>query len=132
MRLVLFLIIFCVTLTAHSADKDCLAIAIHKEAAPRSVEDGKAVLQVIENRMRFKGKSACAVIKEPNQFSFVTEGMSWKASKRQLNYLEHLRSVDDVVTSDTVYFHHKRVKWKYAKKKQFVKQIGVHKYYKEK
>lgn len=132
MKWLLCIILLIFPISSYALDSNCLAIAVHKEAAAGNKDDAKAVLQVIENRMRIQGKNACSIIKQPKQFSFVTEGMSWKATRKQLQYLNTLYEMEDVVSDKTVYFHHKRVKWKYAKQKKFVKQIGVHKYYEEK
>jgi len=132
MKWVLCLALLISPISSLALDRDCLAITVSREAAAGNDRDGKAVLQVVENRMRIQGKNACAIVKQRKQFSFVTKDMSWKATRKQLQYLLKLYEMEDVVTDKTTYFHNVSVKPKWAKQKKFVKQIFKHKFYEEK
>lgn len=55
----------------HSADDKCLANAIFFEARGEPLAGRRAVFEIIQNRMLDTGKSACSIIRERNQFSFV-------------------------------------------------------------
>lgn len=48
----------------------CLVSGIYHEAASEPLEGKAAVAQVIINRMRERGQSACQVVYDPYQFSF--------------------------------------------------------------
>jgi spore germination cell wall hydrolase CwlJ-like protein len=112
-----------------SQDDHCTAVAIHKEASKTNRSDQRAVYQVIRNRMRHSRKTACGVIKEAGQFSFVRKGMNWTASSTMLLKLQQAESHKDVFGKNVLYFHNNKVHPSWTRHMKLVAIIGNHMYY---
>ena len=111
-----------------ASDAECIAVALHKEAATEGLLGKKAVHDVIITRMKSSGKSACQVIKEPNQFSWVTPQSSIKATKEQLTTYRFVSKMKPVVEGAR-YFHNKSVKPSWTKKMRVKLKIKNHYFY---
>lgn len=110
-------------------DRDCLAIAVFKEANTESLRGQRAVLDVIYNRMRLTNKSACDIVKQRGQFSWVkTYKGNWKATQKQLHRLQKLDSLAPVVPTAT-HFARKEVSNRWTRKFKRVAIIGNHAFY---
>ncbi len=107
-------------------DTACMAVAIHKEASGEGLFGEKAVLDVIQQRMKEKHKTACQVIKEPGQFSWSTENIS--PTKKQLTRYKFVASIPPVVKGAR-YFHNTSVSPKWARKMKVKAKIGRHYFY---
>ena len=112
-----------------TTEDNCLAVAIHKEASQTNVIDQKAVYQVIKNRMRKENKTACSVIKEPSQFSFVTKRTNWSATKPMLKKLSVAKNHPKVIGENVLWYHNTSVNPRWNRKLKLVKKIDGHRYY---
>ena len=117
-------------LQALSNDAACIALTLHKEAATEGLLGKKAVLDVIQTRMHESGKTACQVIKEPNQFSWVTSSTKLVATKEQLTTYRFVSKMPPVVKGAT-HFHTSYSNPKWRKHMKFVGRIKHHLFYKE-
>lgn len=116
-------------LQSFSRDIDCLAVAIHKEASGEGLLGQRAVLDTIQQRMKDKHKTACAIIKEPGQFIWDTADV--KATKQQLTRYRFVAKMLPVVKGAT-HFHTSYSNPKWRKHMKFVGRIKHHLFYKEK
>lgn len=112
-------------------DDRCMANAIWHEARGESLAGKKAVQEVILNRAMATGKTVCAVIKEPYQFS-------WFGKKPFLPYNDEMRwmllEVKEhrpvLINEKYMFFHSgKRPSWT---KRMACRIIGGHRFCKEK
>lgn len=115
-------------LQAIASDAECIAITLHKEAATEGLLGKRAVMDTIVTRMKSSGKSACQVIKEPNQFSWVTKDIKFTATKEQLTTYRLVSKMKPVVEGAR-YFHNKSVKPSWAKKMRVKLKIKNHYFY---
>lgn len=93
-------------------EEDCLALAIYHEARSESLRGQKAVLSVINNRMRLFGETACEVVRKPSQFSWTRKHKNWKATEGMLDRLDVLAFMESsVVSNRTIYFATKPQDW---------------------
>ena len=114
-------------LQAFAKDSECIAVAIHKEASGEGLLGERSVMDVIQQRMKDKRKSACQVIKEPGQFSWDTTEII--ATKKQLTRYKFVSSIPPVVKGAR-YFHNKKIsKPKWARKMPVKAVIGNHVFY---
>ena len=125
---------------AEMAEKHCLAQALYYEARGEGERGQEAVAEVILDRARSgaHGKSICSVVREPGQFSFVTDGSmlrrideeSWRASEDLASRIIH----GDVVprlTQRALYYHAVSVRPDWADSMVRTVQIGNHIFYRE-
>ena len=118
--------------TELSDDARCLAIAVYHESKGEPVEGQLAVAQVILNRVesgRFAA-SACGVVRQPGQFSFVYRTPSSSAQWRTAQAVAIVAVTGNwhEVAPNSTYFHAKRVApgWTSVKR---VSAIGNHIFY---
>lgn len=116
-------------LQSFSRDVDCLAVAIHKEASGEGLLGQRAVLDVIQQRMKDKHKTACQIIKEPGQFSWDTTEI--KATKQQLTRYRFIAKIPPVI-HEAMYFHSVKARPSWAKKMKYIGRIGKHYFYRAK
>ena len=126
----IFIILLLLFGFSEASNVDCLAIALYKEAATEGLLGKKAVLDVIQTRMHESGKTACQVIKEPNQFSWVTKDTKFVATKEQLTTYRFVAKMLPVVKGAT-HFHTSYSNPKWRKHMKFVGRIKHHLFYKE-
>jgi N-acetylmuramoyl-L-alanine amidase len=125
---------------AASADADCLAKNIYYEAGAESTDGKIAVAMVTRNRMKsgLFPKTACGVVYQPQQFSWVrdsnlaqivTNSTTWKESRRiAIAVLAKGKSMADN-TRGSLYFHNSTVKPAWATHDRFTTQIDGHFFY---
>lgn len=112
---------------ALSSDSECIAVAIYKEASGEGLLGERSILDVIQQRMKDRHKTACQVIKEPGQFSWNTSSIS--ATKKQLTRYRFVSSIPPVVKGAR-YFHNRKIsKPKWARKMPVKAVIGNHVFY---
>lgn len=111
-----------------SSEIHCKALSLYKEAATEGLLGKKAVLDVIQTRMHESGKTACQVIKEPNQFSWVTSSTKLVATKEQLTTYRFVSKMKPVVEG-AKYFHRKNIKPSWAKKMKVKLTLKNHIFY---
>ena len=131
MNKIIVTLLFFVPLSCLAATQDehCLALAIYSEASKTVLQDQRGVYQVIINRMHVSNKSACAIIKERKQFSFVSPKTKWVATQEMLNKLYKIRTMPKIFSNDILWFHTHFVKPPWSYKFKMVYDTGVHKYY---
>lgn len=114
-----------------ASDRACMAIALHHEARGESLKGVRGVYDVIKSRMRHSGKSACQVVREPSQFSFVKRRMSWKPTYEMLYRLDSVVAMKRVVGKHTMWYYAVSIrKPAYLRGMVFVKQVGRHRFFK--
>jgi len=116
------------------SELECMAKAIHHEAANQPLKGQLAVGQVIRNRVqsgRFP-KSFCAVVNQPGQF-FSTAGYAVRGDKRWQTALAVARLAEQTSTPQVapgaLYFHANYVRPAWTHHRQMVAQIGAHLFY---
>jgi len=111
-----------------SSEIHCKALSLYKEAATEGLLGKKAVLDVIQTRMHESGKTACQIIKEPHQFSWVTKDTKFVATKEQLTTYRFVSKMKPVVEG-AKYFHRKDIKPSWAKKMKVKLTLKNHIFY---
>ena len=122
--------------TQQKRDIHCLAQNIHHEARGESTRGQKAVASVTMNRVRSKKypKTVCAVVRQPNQFSWVGRQRPAPISRIDPDiisiarrYVLSYNPAKMDVTNGAISFHSTRVnpRWKLKR----VAQIGNHVFY---
>lgn len=108
----------------------CKALTIYKEANTESLKGKRAVLDVIQTRMRKQNKTACLIIKQPKQFSWHRRGMKLHATKEMLTTFYIVDRMKPVY-KNSEFFHNTSVKpnWRGLKR---VGRIGRHIFYERK
>ena len=110
----------------------CKAFTVYKEAGAESMAGKRAVLDVIENRMRLRDMKACQIMSQKGQFSFYSHGMKVTAKsvpKKALTDYFIVANMRRVLSRDVEYFHNRSVKPKWTKKLKRVARIGGHIFY---
>ena len=111
-----------------SSEIHCKALSLYKEAATEGLLGKKAVLDVIQTRMHESGKTACQIIKEPHQFSWVTKDTKFVATKEQLTTYRFVSKMPPVAKG-AKYFHNHFVKPAWAKKMKVKLTLKNHVFY---
>jgi spore germination cell wall hydrolase CwlJ-like protein len=114
--------------TSKHSEDICKAYTIAHEAENQGMRGKRAVLDVIENRERIRGLSACGVIREKAQFSFYKANLKMKVSKEQLQDYRNTDMMQPVLDECAEYFHalHSHPKWHRMKLVAVIKQ---HRFY---
>lgn len=112
------------------SEEQCRAVTLAHECQGEPLTGCKAVLQVIEERMRIEHKTACQIVKAPKQFSFVNKRTNWHATEEQLTRYRLADSMPAVGES-AYYFCKKNVKRKWTKRNKLVCVIGSHIFYRK-
>jgi len=113
-------------LQSFCSEAACLSVAIHKEASGEGLLGQRSILDVIQQRMKDKHKTACQIIKEPGQFSWDTTDV--KATKQQLTRYRFVAKMLPVV-KEARYFHSVKARPSWAKKMKVKAKIGRHLFY---
>lgn len=108
----------------------CKALTIYKEANVESLAGKRAVLDVIQTRMRKQQKSACLIIKQPKQLSWVTRKTRLHATKEMLTTFYKIDKMAPVY-KNAEFFHNTSVhpNWKGLRR---IGKIGGHIFYERK
>ena len=127
MRIFAFISLLLFPLIVQSALPDemaCLTSLVHYEARGESIKGQQAVVHVVFNRMKAYNLTACQVVRQPGQFSWV------KAHKVRLldQYTPIVESVsgDEDFTDGALYFRHKKSRTTLGKKAKHTVTIGNH------
>lgn len=116
-------------------ESQCISLAIFKESHLEPEKGKQAVASVILQRMKNRNKSACQVVFEKHQFSWVRK---WK--KNEQDTLHHLSMAKNILAQYkrkkynglvATHFHSKNMKRKpkWTKKMKMVANIGNHLFY---
>jgi hypothetical protein len=98
------------------AEDVCKAVMIHREAASEGLQGARAVLDVLYNRMRIDGLTACQAVAVKGQWSWYRANKparTWKVSKDMWTRYHKVRIMAPVLTDNVYYFRvgkHK-IKW---------------------
>ena len=116
-------------LQSFPSDAACIAVTLTKEAATEGLLGKRAVLDVLQTRMKESGKTACQVILQPNQFSW-TKGIETfpSPSKKELTTYRFVSKMKPVVEG-AKYFHSKDIKPSWAKRMKPRMKIKDHIFY---
>lgn len=112
-------------------ETECLAYTMFKEAGGEPVRGRRAVLDVIYNRMRVKGMSACAVMKEKAQFSFYNSKKKIVITMEALMDFLIVDNMKPILPSNALYFHTRDIKPAWSYKLRKVATINNHIFYVE-
>jgi spore germination cell wall hydrolase CwlJ-like protein len=107
----------------------CKAFTVMREAGGESLKGKRAVLDVVENRMRLRNLSACQVMSQKAQFSFFTKNTEVRVSKEALTDYFRVANMRRVLKKDVEYFHNVDVTPEWAGSMINVSNIGRHKFY---
>jgi spore germination cell wall hydrolase CwlJ-like protein len=122
-----------VAVTSRDALQDdrCLASAIYYEARGEPIAGKKAVEEVITNRVMATGKSVCAVVKEPNQFSWYPHNRIRQYDDEMKAMLWEVREHRPVLRDDNyLYFHGRHIKPSWTRR-MICRMIANHRFCKE-
>ena len=110
-------------------EAECKAFTIWHEARGEPLQGQRAVLDVVENRMRKQGKNACQIMMQHKQFSFYYYGMPVVITQEMMYNYENVIAMGNVVGKAT-HFHTKAVSPYWNKELTFIREIGSHLFYK--
>jgi spore germination cell wall hydrolase CwlJ-like protein len=130
LNIVKFILFICLLwpLQAVSNAAACIAVTLTKEAATEGLLGKRAVYDAIISRMKESGKTACQIIKEPHQFSWVTKDTKFIATKEQLTTYRFVSKMPPVAKG-AKYFHNKSVKPSWAKRMRVKLKVKNHYFY---
>ena len=114
---------------AYNVETHCKAITISKEASGEGLLGMRAVLDILETRIKKNNSSCVKEISRKGQWSWYKKGISLKATNKQLTDYKRVVRMESVVRA--THFHLTSIKPKWAKKMKFVKKIGKHLFYLE-
>lgn len=97
-------------------DNQCLASALHYEARGEPIEGRRAVLDTITNRMLATGKSACYVIFQRGQFSWVKNKPLLAYGSEQKAMMEEVVGYPTVLSNEryTFFYSGQKPYWAYG------------------
>jgi spore germination cell wall hydrolase CwlJ-like protein len=113
------------------SEAGCKFAAIYYESSGSSLKGQRAVLTVLENRMRIRDMTACEVVAEKGQWSWYGKKPMKEMTGKMREWLSRVESSRKVLGNRVEYFHNGSVKPKWARKMELVAQINGHKFYKE-
>jgi spore germination cell wall hydrolase CwlJ-like protein len=97
---------------AAQTDEQCLRYAVYREARGESVKAMRGVYDVILNRAKLYGKTACQVLKQRGQFPYMRKGKVKKVVDRSFNNMYNtVLMMEAVLNERFLYFNHKRQPW---------------------
>lgn len=106
-------------------ERSCKAITIWKEARGESLHTQRAVLDVVNNRMKASKQACTLIVKAPGQFPWASFQNTWKASPMQLKRLDELLFIEKQLPSGYVYFNTVPHPW--AKNTKKIGKLYFHK-----
>jgi len=125
---------------AEKAETTCLTQALYYEARGEGERGQEAVAEVVLDRARNGAhrRSICSVVREPGQFSFVTDGSmlhridweAWQSSEDLARRILHGEVVTRY-TKQALYYHTVSVRPDWADSMVRTVQIGNHVFYRE-
>lgn len=115
----------------HSPETHCKALTVYKEAGGESLVAQRAVLDVLETRIKLSRSSCKREVSLPKQFSWHHAGVPLKAKQSMLTTYDKIVKMKPVMQGAT-HFHHIKLKPKWAKKMKYVGRLGKHYFYRAK
>jgi spore germination cell wall hydrolase CwlJ-like protein len=125
---------------AEKVQTTCLAQALYYEARGEGQRGQEAVAEVILHRARSgsHGKTICSVVREPGQFSFVTDGSmrrkldveAWETAEDLADRILNGKIVTGI-TQRALYYHAVSVRPDWADSMVRTVQVGNHVFYRE-
>ena len=115
----------------HSPEVHCKALTVYKEAGGESLVAQRAVLDVLETRIKLSRSSCKREVSLPKQFSWHHAGVPLKAKQSMLTTYDKIVKMKPVMQGAT-HFHHIKLKPKWAKKMGYVGRLGKHYFYRAK
>jgi N-acetylmuramoyl-L-alanine amidase len=117
------------------AETECMAKAVHHEAANQSLQGQLAVAQLILNRIRSGvfPKTICGVVNQPGQFVRITKYQAprqdprWAVAVAISKIAEE--GVAEAVAPGALFFHAVYVHPNWRKKRERIARIGAHIFY---
>lgn len=91
--------------------RDCLQMALYKEARGESLVTMRAVADVVLNRARKNNVTICETILERGQFPYAKKGIKKITDKQFLTKYFKVLTMKPVVSQDVIYFNHRKHKW---------------------
>jgi len=118
----------CLALT----NTQCKSLILFKEGNLESLKGQRAILDVVETRMRKENKSACQIMKQPSQFSWYNKKKHYVVDKDMVARYYQVNRMKPVFR-EAEFFHSVKIrpKWNYRK---LVKlgRVGGHIFYRSK
>jgi hypothetical protein len=90
---------------------DCRAYITYKEARGESLETIRAVLDVVENRMKTYNETCLQVARKKGQFPYINKHTNFKVSKEWLHKYEIVVMMNPVLGRDYLFFNTRKFKW---------------------
>lgn len=115
----------------HSPETHCKALTVYKEAGGESLVAQRAVLDVLETRIKLSRSSCKKEVSLLRQFSWHHAGVPLKAKQSMLTTYEKIVKMKPVMQGAT-HFHHIKSNPKWAKKMGYVGRLGNHYFYRAK
>jgi N-acetylmuramoyl-L-alanine amidase len=112
------------------SEASCKYAAIYYEARGSSLKGQRAVLTILENRMRIRGMTACEVVEQKGQWSWYGKKPVKKMTGKMKEWLHRVESSRKVLGNRVEYFHNGSVKPKWARKMELVMIVDGHRFYK--
>lgn len=99
-------------LAAAQTDEQCLRYAVYREARGESVKAMRGVYDVILNRAKLYGKTACQVLKQRGQFPYMRKGKVKKVVDRSFDSMYNVvLKMEAVLSERYIYFNHHKHPW---------------------
>lgn len=109
------LLIFTSPTYSHTIKKptnmECLIYSSYKESRGGTVEQTRAVIDVITNRSIAYNESVCQVIRKPNQFPYARFGIKKVYDKEFLTLFMNAYTMPSLLPRDYLFFNTKKFKW---------------------
>ena len=93
------------------SSRDCLQMALYKEARGESLVTMRAVADVVLNRARKNRVTICETIKAKGQFPWAKNGIKKVTDKKFLTSYFKVVNMKPIVSQDVIYFNHRKHKW---------------------
>lgn len=112
------------------SEAGCKYAAVYYEARGSSLAGQRAVLTVLQNRMRIRDMTACEVVAEKGQWSWYGKKPVKEMTGKMKEWLHRVESSRKVLGNRVEYFHNTSIKTpKWAKKMELVMIVDNHKFY---
>lgn len=93
------------------SSRDCLQYTLYREARGESLVTMRAVADVVLNRSRKNRVTICETILAKGQFPWAVRGIKKVGDEKFLTKYFKVITMEPVVTSDVIYFNHRKHKW---------------------
>jgi len=93
------------------SNRECLQYSLYRESRGESLETMRAVADVVLNRSRKNRVTICETILERGQFPYARYGIKKVTDKDFLTKYFKVVNMKPIVSSDVIYFNHRKHKW---------------------